>query len=138
MGGGGGFLRSAMQTAAGVAAGEVAFQGIESLFHGFGEGHEGHGLSEGRPSEVINNYYGEGEGGEHHHEAASGHDDSSFYNPDHDASRDDGKDRDSGASKFADTDKDDKDDFVDNGDDDSSNDYDSGNDDSSSGDDSGY
>ncbi|AEU36248.1 DUF2076 domain-containing protein [Granulicella mallensis] len=143
MGGGGGFLRSAMQTAAGVAAGEVAFQGIESLFRGFGEGHEGHGFSEGRPTEVVNNYYGEGEGGEHHHEASSSHDDSSFYNPDHDASRDDGKDRDSGVSKFADTDKDDdskddKDDFDDSGDDDSSNDdYDS-TDDSSSSDDNGY
>src|SRR4051812_18956120 len=32
----GGFLRSAMTTAAGVAAGALAFQGIESLMHGFG------------------------------------------------------------------------------------------------------
>ena len=36
MGGGGGFLRGAMQTAAGVAAGALAFEGIESLMHGFG------------------------------------------------------------------------------------------------------
>ena len=34
---GGGFLRSAMQTATGVAAGALAFEGIESLMHGFGE-----------------------------------------------------------------------------------------------------
>ena len=33
---GGGFLRSAMQTATGVAAGALAFEGIESLMHGFG------------------------------------------------------------------------------------------------------
>src|ERR1700730_5512042 len=36
MGGGGGFLRGAMQTAAGVAAGALAFEGVESLMHGFG------------------------------------------------------------------------------------------------------
>src|SRR2546429_7675777 len=34
--GGGGFLRNATQTAAGVAAGALAFEGIESLVHGFG------------------------------------------------------------------------------------------------------
>ena len=34
--GGGGFLQGAMQTAAGVAAGELAFRGIEDLMHGFG------------------------------------------------------------------------------------------------------
>ncbi|HEY1744480.1 MAG TPA: DUF2076 domain-containing protein [Granulicella sp.] len=144
-GGGGGFLRGAMQTAAGVAAGEVAFQGIESLFHGFGGGHEERGFAESRPSEVVNNYYGEGEGGEHHHESAADRDDSSFYNPKNDASRDDDKGHDSGAAKFADTDKDDDDKFNndqnDSGDDDSSNndsDYDSGDDSSSGGDDSGY
>ena len=144
-GGGGGFLRGAMQTAAGVAAGEVAFQGIESLFHGFGGGHEEHGFAESRPTEVVNNYYGEGEGGEHHHESAADRDDSSFYNPKNDASRDDDKGHDSGAAKFADTDKDDddnfKDDQNDSGDVASSNDdsdYDSGDDSSSGSDDSGY
>ena len=33
---GGGFLQNAMQTAAGVAAGALAFEGVESLMHGFG------------------------------------------------------------------------------------------------------
>jgi hypothetical protein len=63
---GGGFLRGAMQTAAGVAAGEVAFMGMESLFHGFGGGYGGGfgggGFSEGRTEEVINNYYGDDRG----------------------------------------------------------------------------
>ncbi len=69
---GGGFLRSAMTTAAGVAAGAVAFEGIESLMHGF-EHHAGYGEgdfgNQGRPEEVINNnYYGDsgiGERAEH-------------------------------------------------------------------------
>ena len=50
-----------MQTAAGVAAGEMMFQGMEDLFHGFG----GHGGEFGRGFDggggggetVINNYY---------------------------------------------------------------------------------
>jgi len=52
-----------MQTAAGVAAGALAFEGIESLMHGFGHaagygpGLGGFGESE-RP-EIINNYYGD-------------------------------------------------------------------------------
>lgn len=57
----GGFLRSAMTTAAGVAAGALAFEGIESLMHGFG-GHQGGGYglegAGGRPEEIVNNYYG--------------------------------------------------------------------------------
>jgi hypothetical protein len=66
----GGFLRSAMQTATGVAAGALAFEGIESLMHGFGNA-AGYGSGLGsfgdseRP-EVINNYYGDS--GEHHSE----------------------------------------------------------------------
>jgi hypothetical protein len=64
-GGGSSFLRSAATTAAGVAAGALAFQGIESLMHGFGHtagfgGFGGSGVGEfgGRPEEtVINNYY---------------------------------------------------------------------------------
>jgi uncharacterized protein len=64
-GGGSSFLRSAATTAAGVAAGAFAFQGIESLMHGFGHaagfgGGEGAGFGDfgGRPEEtVINNYY---------------------------------------------------------------------------------
>jgi hypothetical protein len=53
---GGGFLRSAATTAAGVAGGMLAFQGIESLLHGgMGGGWGGYG---GAPQEkVINNYY---------------------------------------------------------------------------------
>jgi uncharacterized protein len=72
----GGFLRTAAQTAAGVAAGALAFQGIESLMHGFGHS-AGYGSGIGgfadtsRPEEIINNYYGDasphehGEGSEH-------------------------------------------------------------------------
>jgi hypothetical protein len=55
--GGGGFLQGALQTAAGVAAGALAFEGVESLMHGFG------GMGEGRPvEEVVNNYYGDDKG----------------------------------------------------------------------------
>jgi hypothetical protein len=66
----GGFLRSAMQTAAGVAAGALAFEGIESLMHGFGGTSGGSGLGGGmgggRPEEIINNnYYGDASPGEH-------------------------------------------------------------------------
>lgn len=61
------FLRSAATTAAGVAAGALAFEGVESLLHGFGHGGGG-GFGDGfsgvgvgnRPEEtVINNYYDE-------------------------------------------------------------------------------
>ena len=72
--GGGSFLRTAATTAAGVAAGALAFEGVESLMHGFGQssGFGGGGLFGGgmpggaRPEEtVINNYYEEpGQGGE--------------------------------------------------------------------------
>ena len=64
----GGFLRSAMQTAAGVAAGAIAFEGIESLMHGFGGGGNnfGSGMGGGRLEEIINNnYYGDSGPGEH-------------------------------------------------------------------------
>jgi hypothetical protein len=70
------FLRGALQTAAGVAAGALAFEGVESILHGFGHGGYGwggpgiggFGMGE-RPVEetVINNYYDEpGRGAEHH------------------------------------------------------------------------
>jgi hypothetical protein len=73
---GGGFLQNAMQTAAGVAAGALAFEGIESLMHGFGHsagygagsGLGGFGGAEQRPTEnITNNYYDDnrGEQGEH-------------------------------------------------------------------------
>jgi uncharacterized protein len=61
-----GFLRGAAQTAAGVAAGALAFEGIRSLFShpGFGgsgfeggSGFTGGGLGSGMAPEVINNYY---------------------------------------------------------------------------------
>jgi hypothetical protein len=69
--GGGGFLRGAMQTAAGVAAGALAFEGVESLMHGFGHeagygGGQGLGGFDGgqRPTEeIVNNYYGDDRGG---------------------------------------------------------------------------
>jgi hypothetical protein len=66
--GGSGFLGSALRTAGGVAAGALAFEGIESLMHGFGE-HAGYGagnFGSGQPrEEVINNYYGDSDKGEH-------------------------------------------------------------------------
>ena len=78
------FLRGAMQTAAGVAAGALAFEGVESILHGFGHGGYGwggpgygmggFGMGE-RPVEVINNYYDQpGGGAEHgeHHAAEQG------------------------------------------------------------------
>ena len=58
----GGFLRGAMQTAAGVAAGALAFEGVESLLHGFGNSMTGTGGGGGRPEEIVNNYYGEDAG----------------------------------------------------------------------------
>jgi hypothetical protein len=79
------FLRGAAQTAAGVAAGALAFEGVESILHGFGHGGgmgmgmggmgmgSGMGMGGGfeRPVEetVVNNYYDEpGQGGERHFE----------------------------------------------------------------------
>jgi hypothetical protein len=76
------FLRGAMQTAAGVAAGALAFEGVESLLHGMGGfGHPGYGMGMGgfgmgpgmigggfeRPVEetVVNNYYDQPGGQEH-------------------------------------------------------------------------
>jgi hypothetical protein len=67
---GGGFLRSAMQTATGVAAGALAFEGIESLMHGFGHsagygteivgpGYGAAGLGGAPREEIVNNYYGD-------------------------------------------------------------------------------
>ncbi|MGI8773048.1 MAG: DUF2076 domain-containing protein [Acidobacteriaceae bacterium] len=73
-GGGSSFLRSAATTAAGVAAGALAFEGVESLMHGFGHsagfgggggfpggaGMGGPGMGE---ETVINNYYDSPAGG---------------------------------------------------------------------------
>jgi len=67
---GGGFLRSAATTAAGVAGGMLAFEGLEHLLHGgmgggmgYGGGFGGFG---GAPMEetVVNNYYEEPQGGQ--------------------------------------------------------------------------
>lgn len=71
----GGFLRSAMQTATGVAAGALAFEGIESLMHGFGHS-AGYGPGIGgfgeanRPEEVVNNYYGDASPHEREHQSS--------------------------------------------------------------------
>ena len=89
------FLRGAMQTAAGVAAGALAFEGVESILHGFG--HEGYGLGGPgygmgggfgeRPVEetVINNYYDEpgrgAEHGEHHADQAGQQFNDTGYDP---------------------------------------------------------
>ncbi len=94
------FLRGAMQTAAGVAAGALAFEGVESILHGFGHGGYGPGYGMGgfgvgeRPVEEVinNNYYDEpGRGGEHseHHMQDqggtqfndAGHDSGAGYDP---------------------------------------------------------
>ncbi len=59
------FLRTAATTAAGVAAGALAFEGVESLMHGFGHpgGFGGGGyFGGGQPEEtIINNYYNDGD-----------------------------------------------------------------------------
>ena len=69
---GGGFLRSALTTAAGVAGGAALFEGIESLL-GHNSGPFGGGLGGGGfmnnegPREVVNNYYNDAPSGEHEH-----------------------------------------------------------------------
>jgi hypothetical protein len=89
------FLRGAMQTAAGVAAGALAFEGVEAVLHGlggfgnpgYGWGGPGFGMGGmgmgagmmgggfGRPVEetVINNYYDQ-PGSGHEHEQQGGFD----------------------------------------------------------------
>ena len=104
--GAGGFLRSAATTAAGVAAGALAFEGVESMLHGFGHsggmGYGGYGMGGGMPVEenVVNNYYDTPPPGveEHHEHEASFDDrpdpgsgsqpslDGASYNPSGDAS----------------------------------------------------
>ena len=62
--GGGGFLRSAAATAAGVAGGALLFQGISSLFgNHFAGGLTGAGMTPGLGETVVNNYYGSDAGG---------------------------------------------------------------------------
>lgn len=81
---GGSFLRSAATTAAGVAAGALLFEGIESMF----EPHHsnwggGGGYGGGGGTTIVNNYEDRPES--EHHSAPDT--DSSFYNPSNDASR---------------------------------------------------
>ncbi len=144
----GGFLRSAMQTATGVAAGALAFEGIESLMHGFGN-HAGYGSGlgdfdggggVGQPrEEVINNYYGDSN---RESSRDSGHDTSGSFGDrleqaDGGGSRTMSSDiedrRDNGAS-FADSDSsvtDNDDTYADNSDDSNSDNFDpTGNDNS--------
>jgi hypothetical protein len=91
------FLRGAMQTAAGVAAGALAFEGVEAVLHGLGGfggpgyGWGGPGMGMGmmgggmmgggfeRPVEetVINNYYDQ-PGGGHEHMQQGGFDQGGF------------------------------------------------------------
>ena len=92
------FLRSAATTATGVAAGALAFEGIESLFGhhgGFGGGFGGGGgeFLAGAPSEtVINNYYDEPRGG--------GSEREQFSNTDFDPGLQDGNDADISAADY--------------------------------------
>jgi hypothetical protein len=76
--GGGGFLQGALQTAAGVAAGALAFEGVESLMHGFGhaagygQGFGGFGEGQRPVEEVVNNYYGDDRGEHGGHPVTAG------------------------------------------------------------------
>jgi hypothetical protein len=63
-GAGGGFLRSAAATAAGVAGGALLFQGISSLFgNHYAGGLMSGGMTPGLGESVVNNYYGNDAGG---------------------------------------------------------------------------
>jgi len=63
--GGGGFLRQAATTAAGVAGGALLFEGISSLFgHQAGAGLIGGQAMPGLGETVVNNYYGSDAGGQ--------------------------------------------------------------------------
>jgi hypothetical protein len=75
---GGSFLQSAMATAAGVAGGQLLFQGIEGLIgHNsgpFGPALESRGFNPGGMggnTEIVNNYYDTPTGSEHHSEGAN-------------------------------------------------------------------
>jgi len=102
-----GFLRGAAQTAAGVAAGALAFEGIRSLFshpdYGLGSGGFGQsGFMGGAPVEetVVNNYYDSPSGqGQHSEHLADASDNQDYRDDDNvqteDASYDDSNDDDS-------------------------------------------
>jgi len=129
----GSFLRSAATTAAGVAAGALAFEGIESLLHGFGGspwGGGGWGGGFGSPAPVvdetvINNYYDDpqrsSDFAEHHEHEASYDDrpgdtaslkDASYQRDDDDDSRAFDNSQDDSQSDGVDTDFSGGDDFV--------------------------
>ena len=125
--GAGSFLRSAATTAAGVAAGALAFEGIESLMHGHGPGFGGGGFGSGwgggpgfgtgAPAEetVINNYYDDpnkSSGFAEHHEHEASFDDragsqaglqDASYHPDSDTRAGSGFDRDTDSDTDTDT-----------------------------------
>jgi hypothetical protein len=74
-GGLGSFLRGAGTTAAGVAGGALLFEGLSGLFGGGrgggglgggfgGGGFGGGGFGGGQPTEIINNYYDDGDNGD--------------------------------------------------------------------------
>lgn len=126
----GSFLRSAATTAAGVAAGALAFEGIESLIHGFGHGPgmwgEGGWGGFGSPAPVvdetvINNYYGDPQQSSsfaEHHEHEASFDDrpdgqaslkDASYQPDND---NDSRSFDDSQDESFDTDSSSGDDFV--------------------------
>ncbi len=117
-GGGGGFLQGAMQTAAGVAAGEMVFRGMEDLFHGFGGNERGFTSGGGGGETVVNNYYDDDDrGGNGDRGSSSDRDDRGFYNPNDDASR---SDLGASAQDTSDLGGGNNDDFADTGSDDSS------------------
>jgi uncharacterized protein len=136
--GGPSFLRGAMQTAAGVAAGALAFEGVESVLHGLGGGRgeygiggAGMGMSGGfdRPVEetVVNNYYDD--------PGARGEERRGFEDSDEHHFRDTA---DQGGAQFSDASYRTSDDDQGNFDQDNSSDFDdSGTDDGSGFDDSG-
>jgi uncharacterized protein len=138
------FLRGAMQTAAGVAAGALAFEGVESILHGFGHpgygwggGFGGPGLMGGgfdRPVEetVVNNYYddphGQGEGhdgGEQHFHESSDQGGARFNDASYNTQGDDAGNSDN-SSDFDSGNTDDGSNFDDSGNFDDGGNFDSG------------
>jgi hypothetical protein len=90
---GGSFLQNAAATAAGVAGGALLFQGIQNLLgHVGGSGSVGGSsglVGQNQPTEVINNYYMDGQG----HDAVAQADDQNGYDlADNDFSDGDGSD----------------------------------------------
>jgi uncharacterized protein len=129
------FLRGAMQTAAGVAAGALAFEGVEAALHGV-MGHPGYswggpaigmggfGMGGGfdRPVEetVVNNYYDPPGGTPEHHEqfGQSGFDQGAGEQRFHEsADQNSGQDRGEGGAQFSDASYNARDDDQDNMDD---------------------